>query len=433
MTHLLRRLPYLAACWVAMTAGCILDGEEDSESLDESAGVAKVALDRTWVLKGDGLTEGAASLHVEIGLPASYKYARVAIDAVGGKTITRGSDGKFAADVPVADLAPGTHKVIVASKSSKKALGTATFNVSFPLYVVVSTDWDDTRMSDDYLHRMEMLRDHHPALKVTQFFAPFHYTDPKITPARKQQIEDFVKTQRDQYGDEIGMHIHAWCHFIDTTGVPCRTQETFYKNDGSGYTTILAAYTEEEMTTILQAGRAIFAEHDLGAPSAFRAGGWTADVKVMRALVATGFTVESSAVANPEKWLIDWKGFDLYSWTTEHWKGITETSQPYFPLEANVATPDPDRGLPLLEVPDNGVLVDYVTGEDMTMIYDLNHDGGVLEEPTLYQVGFHPPDFSTDFLNRMDTALSHVDEHAYEADKGPAVYVNISDLARVWK
>jgi hypothetical protein len=267
---------------------------------------------------------------------------------------------------------------------------------------------------------------------VTQFFAPYHYTDPQVTSSRKQQIDAWIKQQRDEFGDEIGVHIHGWCHFVSTAGVPCKTTESFYKDDGSGYTTILAAYSEADMTSILQESLAVYEENGLGTPTSFRAGGWTADVKVLRALAATGFTVDTSAVP-ADRWLATWKAYDLYSWTTSHWNGITETSQPYFPLESNPAEADPNKALPILEVPDNGVLVDYVTGDDMTMIYDLNHDGGPLEVPTLYQVGWHPPNFSSEYLDRMEQALTHVDEHLFEHDLGPAVYVNISELTRVWR
>jgi hypothetical protein len=384
------------------------------------------------VLKSDGLTDGPATLHLTIGLPNTYKYARVAVDGGTAATITRASDGTLAADVPVADLEPGEHRVVVTSKS-KRALGSAKFFVSAPLYVVVSTDWDDSRFNDTYIQRMETLRDNHPDLRITQFFAPYHYTDPMISDARKAQIDAWVKKQRDQYNDELGVHIHGWCHFINTTGVPCKTADTFYKDDGTGYTTILAAYSQAEMTTILKGAIAMFQKHELGTPTAFRAGGWTADVKVLRALAATGFVVDSSAVANAAKWLADWNGYELYDWTTTHWNGIVETSQPYFPLQANVAQADPNKALPLLEVPDNGVLVDYVTGEDMVMIYGLNHpDGGPLAAPTLYQVGFHPPDFSSEFLQRLDMALDEVDRHLYARDEGPAVYATITELTKVW-
>jgi hypothetical protein len=428
-----------AAAWgvvgllAVLAGGCALDAEEPaSDSLDETAAtVSDMAVERQWVLKSDGLTEGAETLGVSFTLPGNYKYARVAVDDGPSQVITKGADGRFAAELPVAALEAGVHEVRVASKTSRRALGSATFNVSAPLYVVVSTDWDDTRMSDAFLARIEGLRLQHPGLRYSHFFAPFHYTDPLVTSARKQQIDTWIKRQRDDFGDELGVHIHGWCHFVNTTGVGCKTAETFHEDDGTGYTTILAAYGQGEMETLLQASKDMFAAHDLGTPTSFRAGGWTADAGTLRALANTGFSVDSSAV--PASHLAVWKGFELFDWTTAHWEGITETTQPYFPLASNVTQPDPARGISLLEVPDNGVLVDYVTAEEMRAIYEMNHDGGTLDTSTLYQVGFHPPNFSSDFMARMDSALDLVDQHLFEKDAGPAVYVNISELTRVWK
>jgi hypothetical protein len=185
------------------------------------------------------------------------------------------------------------------------------------------------------------------------------------------------------------------------------------------------------MKIILQASIDMFEAHGLGRPTSFRAGGWTTDVKTMRALTAMGFEVESSAF--PPHRIDDWKGYELYDWNMEHWQGITETSQPYYPLESNVTQPDANKGLPLLEVPDNGVLVDYMTGRDMNEVYELNHPGGgTLAVPTVYQIGFHPPSFSSEFLSYLDQGLAEVDQHRFDRDAGPAVYVTLSELTAVW-
>jgi hypothetical protein len=413
----------------ALSGGCGAQ-TPGAEELEQTGNVAVITLERHWLLEDDGLTDGEDELGVTFTLPKRYKHALVVVGDGAPHAVSRGADGAFAATLPVAELGPGEHQVRVVSKASGNLLGAATFVVSYPLYVVVSTDWDDTRMGDAYLARMEELRHDHPALRVTQFFAPYHYTDPQVGPARKDEIDRWVKRQRDEHGDEIGVHIHGWCHFVTTSGVPCRTAESFYRDDGSGYTTILAAYEEDEMVAILERARAVYAEHGLGSPTSFRAGGWTADAKVMRALARTGFTVDTSAV--PPHRLATWQGYTLFDWNSANWAAITETTQPYFPADPRVDTHDPSAPIPILEVPDNGVLVDYVSGADMVEIFEWNYHGKALEHPTLYQVGWHPPNFSSSFLARMDEALSRVDAHLHEGDRGPVVYVTISELTRVW-
>lgn len=421
------------AAFAPLAGGCA--GEPApvlSESSDEKELLAKIDLERTWYLLGDGLTEGAESASFRFSLPSRFSEALVAFDGKPVERVTRPEGGgDFEASLSLEGLGPGEHRILVGDPETYAAIGVATIQVSFPLYVVVSNDWDDTRMGEGEVSRMERLREGHPGLKITQFYAPYHYTDPEITEEWRQEIDGWIKRQRDEFGDELGLHIHGWCHFVETTGVDCRTKETFYKDDGSGYTTILAAYPEDDMTRILEGAVEMFDKHDLGRPRSFRAGGWTTDVKVMRALVRAGFTNDSSAV--PAKYLSTWKGYGLWDFTTKTWEGITETSQPYFPGESDITKGGGESALPLLEVPDNGVLVDYVTAEDMLRIFEMNYEGRPLEAPTVYQVGFHSTNFSEAYLTRLDQALSRVDAHLHDADLGPARYVNITDLEQVYR
>jgi hypothetical protein len=220
---------------------------------------------------------------------------------------------------------------------------------------------------------------------------------------------------------------------VEAAGVPCHIEPRFHDGSADGYTTILASYSEDDMATMLEHARTVYREHDLGEPTSFRAGGWTADASTLRALARTGYRVDSSAV--PAHHLEEWRGVALWDWTTSHWEGIATTTQPYWPGPSDPtrdASATGESPLSLLEVPDNGALVDYVTGAEMTHIFDENFPAAALGRPTLYQVGFHPPNFSEQFLSRMQIALGTVDDHLHSEDRGPAVYVRISDLLAVY-
>ncbi len=383
--------------------------------------VPEIVLEKSWVLKSDGLTQGEERAILTIGSHLSDNEYKVSVGDALSVTATRTMSGPLRVELPIQDLGPGDYTVNVKSKPSSSIVATTTLHVSYPLYVVVSTDWDDTRTDNTVLNWMEDLHQRFPKLRITQFFAPYHYTDPEITEARRQEIDTFIKRQRNVYGDELGVHIHGWCHFVNTTGVNCKTKETFGTDDGTGYTTILAAYSEEEMTKILQTSIEVYAKHGLGRPTSFRAGGWTASDTVFRALINTGFNADSSAV--PAHRLISWLGYPLYDWNMARWAGITETSQPYYPFPS------------LLEVPDNGVLVDYISAKDMIQVYDQNQpEGKPLNRSTVYQIGFHPVDsFTHDRFVRMQKAIDHVEQHAYYRDMGPAVYVTLGELTQVFR
>lgn len=423
----------LAAC-TATTDGDDADTAADVEELVASAkddSRFAVTLERTWLLRGDARTPSDRELVVHVSAPSTVTRMRAQIDR--GRTVTARRDATgFTFRLPLDIVTTGEHTLLLAENFAIRSVAARTFHVTAPLYVVVSTDWDDTRFGDDRLRRMEKLSSLHPQMLLTHFFAPFNYTDPAISAARKQQMEDWIKRDRATRKSEIGVHIHTWCHFVVAAGVKCHPQPAFAPNDDSGYVTILASYTEDDMRAMLRKSREIFAEHDLGSPTSFRAGGWTADEGTMRALAAEGFAVDTSAL--PFKRIEEWRGYELYRWNESNWLGITETSQPYFPSRTDVASGIGPSTLPILEVPDNGILVDYVTGAEMIGIYEQNAPSGkALSKPTMFQVGYHPPNFSDSYLARLDQALGHVDANLYSLDKGPAVYVTISELTKVWR
>ena len=122
-------------------------------------------------------------------------------------------------------------------------------------------------------------------------------------------------------------------------------------------------FSEDEFTALLNHSVEIFEQQGLGRPTSFRAGGWTADAKVLRALGRAGFIADTSANnwARMEEWKDQANGL-LYQWNKENWSEIGDTSQPYYISEADIQK----GGMPhigLLEVPDNGALVDYITGQ----------------------------------------------------------------------
>jgi hypothetical protein len=195
---------------------------------------------------------------------------------------------------------------------------------------------------------------------------------------------------------------------------------------------VVSSYTEDEFATLLMAADTLFVDNGLGKPTSFRAGGWSAEAHTLRALARTGYVADTSAV----NWarLEEWEGLPgtmLYEWNKEHWATIGDTSQPYYPNEDDALSSEAPT-LSILQVPDNGALVDYVKGAEMIEIFTANWPGGALPEPRQLSVGYHPPNFTTGYKNRMDELFTHVDQFLISADKGPVVYETLSPMAAVW-
>jgi len=275
---------------------------------------------------------------------------------------------------------------------------------------------------------MDAMHVNHPEMRITHFWAPYTYTDPAVTAARRDELTAWIVHQRDTFGDEIGLHIHPYCHFVVDAGLACITdQSTVYPDgDPTGYTIKVGAYGRDNFGILLEHAAALFAQHGIDAPKTFRAGGWTATRDTLDALVDKGFIADTSAL----NWarIEEWKGKELYAWTMANWAPIGDTSQPWWPNQTDIlSTAAPE--MPLLEVPDNGVMVDYVSVAEMTAIFDANWNGMALETPATMMMGFHPaPQFAPYENARVDGFLKYADAHLATRDLGPVVYTTLHDV-----
>jgi len=393
---------------------------------------------RAWTLIGNEVTKGHDALELKVTAPEGTRYVDLWLDDAAGVRLER--DGvTFRGQVDLRKVEAGEHRILLAADGAGEAFAELAFRRSQPLYVSMTNDWDDPDNGDDKLALQESLHAEHPELVITHFVGPYTFTDPGVTAERAEVLSSWVRKMREDHGDEIGMHIHPWCSFVESAGVECRHEPSFaYKNGGAdgdttGYTVVLGAYSREEMETLLDRGVELFEEHGLGRPTAFRAGGWTMQIHTLEALAAKGFVADGS----PANWrrLEEWEGYPgalLYDWVKEHWITINDTSQPYYPSETDILESS-EPTVPVLEVPDNGLLVDYVTGQEMIEVFEKNWDGAALVVPRVVSIGYHPPNFSSSYKSRLHTALTHYEQYLASQDRGPVVYVRMSDLAKVFE
>lgn len=391
---------------------------------------------RTWYLKADGLSEGDSNLAAQLVSAEPLGTLDAWLDGryVGSQArpSTATTVREFAIDI--SELEVGAHTLVLSDRDSFARIVEHEFNVSHALYVVVSNDWDTSDNEAIEYERQERLHAGHPELVLTHFVGPYTFTDPAVSETRRDWIVDWLHEQEAQFGDEIGLHVHPYCSFIESAGVTCRSEPVYAENWGrpEGYTVIVGSYTEDEFTQVLQHADDIFEQRGLGKPVTFRAGGWTAELHTLKALANAGYVADTSAVnwARLEEWK-DHATAPLYPWNEEHWATITTTSQPYYPSVDDVLS-SAGPNLSVLEVPDNGALVDYVTAQEMIEMFHENWpEGSALEAPTNYSIGYHPPSLSQEFYQRMDDALGHIDSFLYSKDAGPVIYARLRDMPNV--
>ncbi|HEU0029587.1 MAG TPA: hypothetical protein VFQ53_03065 [Kofleriaceae bacterium] len=389
---------------------------------------------KDWYLVGDAATPGQDELTIFVDVAPGTDFVDAWVGDLPPVRLGEQPDGSYAAQVSIASLPPGTHDVLLAANGSKTAFARVAFRRSVPYYVLVTTDWDFSDPGAQVIAYQNQMHREHPELRITHFVGPYTFTDPNVTAPRQQELVSWLVEQRDTFRDEIGLHIHPYCNFVQSAGLTCITdQSTVYTQDITGYTIKLGAYTRAETNTLLAHAGDLFEQHGLNRPKTFRAGGWTATIDTLAALADSGFTADTSALnwARIEEWEGRNTG-ELYRWNMENWGPINDTSQPYHPSETNpIDSAAPN--LRLLEVPDNGVMIDYVTLDEMNGLFDANWNGEPLDSPRVLMMGFHPSvSFSPAEFGRVDGFLDYADKHLANRNLGPVVYITLDDLVPVF-
>jgi hypothetical protein len=386
-----------------------------------------------WNLIGNPLTPGHDTLALDVTAPADTDVVDVWVAGGAGQRLTA-SGGHFTGSVAIGALGPGEHELLLAADGATTAFARATFVRSHPLYFMMTTDWDFADPGAAALDAHDDLRDAHPGVRYTMFVGPYTFTDPRVTEARRAELVTWLQAHRDQHGDEIGLHIHPYCSFVTQAGLECNTDDsTLYATDASGYTIKLEAYGRAGLETLLDHADDLFVARGLGKPVTFRAGGWTASLDNLKALAAKGYVADTSANnwARMEEWTRP-AVTELYRWNMANWSEIGDTSQPYYPNVDDKQSGEPPH-VPILEVPDNAIMVDYVTTAEMIQIFTANWDGTPLARPTTYMMGFHPSDrWTATEYQRLDGILDHADRFLAANHDGPVVYELLKNLPAVW-
>ena len=386
---------------------------------------------RHWYLTGDGLTPGNDTMTILVDAPSGTDTIDAYVADLPPVRLTVQPTGQHGGQVSLVGLRAGEHDVLLAADGSATAFARLTFQRSAPYYVMVSTDWDFSDPGNPSLDFTDKLHADHPGMKITHFVGPYTFTDPNVSKLRASALAAWVISNRDKYQDEIGLHIHPYCNFVTHAGLACITdQSTVYDSDLSVYTIKVAAYGRDRFATLLTSAKELFAANGLGTPTVFRSGGWTSSLETFQALQDTGFVGDSSAL----NWrrIEEWKGKELYRWTAEHWAPIDDVSQPYWPSQADILT-GAGPTLSVLEVPDNGVMIDYVSLAEMTGIFDANFNGTALAVPTTLMMGFHPStSFSREEYLRVDGLLLYADKHLAVNDGGPVIYTTLGQMLQVF-
>lgn len=266
--------------------------------------------------------------------------------------------------------------------------------------VAVTVDWEGAFLSEEGLARLDEFREEFPGVPITHFICPAYFTKQAETLA-----EDTAAIKRRVLpGDEVGLHVHPWHSLVERAGVPLRNTPNIYGDDeplmdfddgDRGYEVALSAYTGQEIEAIVTTGKKLLEDAELGPVSSFRAGGYVGSPTMMAALGRAGLRIDSSA--------------SFYGWFNEsrgafqnlirgNWPNVRELTQPY-EVSTNAGS--------VLEVPNSGGFVEYVSSEEMEdhMARARERSRELGGEPVYVNLGFHQ-ETAAEYADVLSDAIS---------------------------
>lgn len=276
------------------------------------------------------------------------------------------------------------------------------------IQLLVTVDWEGRDLRDANLDAMKNLHARFPQVKIVHFLNAAYFTKPNADAAdTRTKIASVIAP-----GDERGLHVHGWKRLFEASGVSFKSGPTFWNTtvrpsecvEDCGHEVPISLYSTDELRKVVRFSKDTLAEQGLGGAqmTSFRCGGWMAKDSVREAIAAEGFKYDESAV--PTDFLAPkLQSYELHDWLEDLWRGTTQTSQPSrMPTAAGA----------LVEVPDNGALADYVTGDQMFATYRANataFEMGRRSKNTVVSIGFHQ-ETAAQYLPELERALAKIYE-----------------------
>jgi hypothetical protein len=289
------------------------------------------------------------------------------------------------------------------------------------IVVAFTIDWEGAYVTSDGLDAVAELRKTGlgPA-PITHFVSAAYFAKTPPTPDALASLTTAIHP-----GDELAVHLHAWRSLARASGVEPKLSPSFLTGtdkvleleDGdAGFDTDLDTYTVAELRALLRTSRRLLEQTRVRVSKSFRAGGYLATPKVLRAIHDEGYLVDSSA--------IDYRQLDelnedvLPQRLAEIWPGVDPTKQPFLV---------PAGGEPLVEMPIAAV-TDYASTAEIVGIFESAHkhleaDPG---RDVFVVIAFHL-ETAPDFASRLAEAMAALRARKDLADA--LLYTTIEEAA----
>jgi len=352
---------------------------------------------------------------------------RVRLDGGPSAPMTFSAGGRGFAEVgtiSTSGVAPGEHRaeVLVTLLDGTTAIaGSASFLVTQPEYVVWTLDFEGDASGDAEMANTAAIAD---GLKIPMsvFWNPRAWTSDQVSGERQDAMLAWTRGRMAK-GDEVALHLHMWTDYVRAAGLVPRLAPS-WAGRGDGYDVPMTAYPENEQQALIGYGVKLMLQHGLPTPTSFRAGGDIGDTATLRAVAASGFTVDCTAVARDYPPI----GRVPYPWD------LPPGAQPYTPSRTDANAPG---DLPLLEAPTIGgntyaFTVSSIQPQIRANLALFAAAGAVATARKTITVVSHPGTIVPAERAAIEALLGAFGPLRYDADAGPVRFVTLAQLATAY-
>ncbi|KXK27075.1 MAG: Acyltransferase family protein [candidate division WS6 bacterium OLB20] len=391
---------------------------------EEKVAAITVSLPRKWLLRGQGLTEEHTQMPftVDLGdINISGDEVRVAVQGREIKSLTasRTRDNLFTVMLDGSDFQPGRYTLVASTPDGAFESATTEFNVSYPLYVTWSIDYEGFDVSKQYLDAMIAISEKYD-MPVTHLFNPRIFIAGEVSRARASELVAWV-LNRETQGDEIGLHLHMHTDMVRAAGLTPH-EEPRWGGRVNGHDVLTTNYNYQEFDQLIKWSLDQFSKNGLPRPITFRAGGWFIDEENLQVLADNGFRVDTSG----REFLIYGPNEIPHVWNLEI------TTRPFKPSVSDQNSDTPPQ-IDIWEFPNNGLDSTNNPGSFLIDRFNANYTGGTLREAQTVSYMSHPHWFNIYDNPKMYALLDHVENFAFKNDKGPVLYVTHEQALRGWE
>jgi hypothetical protein len=401
-------------------------GAENCQNIENVELWSGISGEKSWFLLGDEFSKEEKALTVSATIDESkildsrklrlqYEIQNTDVD---GDFVYKKSDKSYTAKINTSQFEPGTYTLSATAEnacSSSVSPLTFTFNVSYPVYVIWSIDWEGSDVKQEYLDNMTSIANTYN-IPMTHFFNPRIYLTSVMKAERANYLTNYVLEGKETRGDAIGLHLHMFPDMVAAAGVTPQYSPAWGWSRTDGYDILVSGYSYDKMNSVLDWSVATFVEHGLGTPTMFRAGGWFADEGTLRVLEDNGFVLDSSGRTS----------YTLGTNNVATYWNLLETTQPYHPSysdQNSVGNP----GMDLWEFPNNGGDSWSLSKDEMYARYRANYAGGAASKRSIVIYLSHPDWFNVD-KPKMEGLFTDIGNDLYASDKGPVIYTTIEEV-----